>query len=88
MALLVRCEMKGGGDFGRFGTTVDDIGVYKRCTVIRRAALCNRLSGERGSRWVGLVFGGSAWWGVTRWRRLLEVGMCKNDGIDDEFMQL
>lgn len=35
--------------FGRFRTTVDDIGVYKRCSVIRRVALCNRLSGERGA---------------------------------------
>ena len=59
MAVLVRREMKGGGDFGRFGTTVDDIGVYKRCTVIRRAALCNRLSGERGAGGLGWCWRGA-----------------------------
>lgn len=63
-----------GGDLGDLVTTVDDIGVYKRCTVIRRAAFCNRLSGERGA-------GGMGWWGVRRWRRCLEVGMCKMMGL-------
>lgn len=56
--------------FGRFRTTVDDIGVYKRCSVIRRVALCNRLSGKRGAGGLGRAgVGGSAWWGVMRLRR-------------------
>ena len=67
---------EGWRGFGRFRTTVDDIGVYKRCTVIRRVALCNRLSGERGA-------GGLGWcrWecvvGCYEVEAMLEVGMCK-----------
>lgn len=53
MALLVWCNMKGGGDFGRFRITVDDIAVYKCNTVIRRAGLCNRLSAELGAGGLG-----------------------------------
>lgn len=74
---VVRDE--GWRGFGRFRTTADDIGVYRRCAVIRRVALCNRLSGERGAGGLGCC-----WWecvvvvvvgergargGVTRWRR-------------------
>lgn len=67
---------EGWKGFGRFRTTVDDIGVYKRCTVIRRVALCNRLSGERGA-------GGLGWclWECVMGRYEVEatseVGMCK-----------
>lgn len=61
--------------FGRFRTTVDDIGVYKRCSVIRRVALCNRLSGKRGAGGLGWC-----WWErvVRRYEveAVLEVGMC------------
>lgn len=72
---VVRDE--GWRGFGRFRTTVDDIGVYKRCTVIRRVvALCNRLSGERGAGGLGW-----RWWecvaGCCEVEAVLEVGMCK-----------
>lgn len=71
--------MKGGGDLGDLELQSTTSVFTKRRTVIRTAASCNRLSGERGAGGPGWCVGGSGVGGGGGAR-------AKNVGIDDEFM--